>query len=467
VKYIYTILISWLILGSIHSQESTLAPSKLSFSDFLSMVKNYHPVVKQGDLLIQSGLAGMLSANGNFDPKINSSFQQKRFKEDPYYTLWNTSLEVPTKLGLSVNAGYDRTSGINLNPQNLDPEGGLLYAGVKLPIGQGLLYDKRRAQLDQAEIMISMSELQRSILINDLLLDAGLAYWTWWEAYELNQLLEQSVSIAEDRLSGTLQSIEAGDQRGVDSIEARILVQTLTLAQQEALINYLSTTLLLSAYLWDDNETPLIIDRNTSPSNNETSLLSTDNTLVQNKLLEELRQHPLLEQYDNKIQQLAVKKRLAKEGMKPKVDLKYNFLADASGGASQSFNNYTLAVDFSIPLLFRQAKANIQRAEIEIQDTGLAQANKQRELENKLAASIVKWKTYINQFQQASAMANNYNIMLEAEQELFDNGESSLFLINSRQNKLVAAEQKTIELLRKIQESKLEAFYYAGNSTDL
>jgi hypothetical protein len=43
----------------------------------------------------------------------------------------------------------------------------------------------------------------------------------------------------------------------------------------------------------------------------------------------------------------------------------------------------------------------------------------------------------------------NYERLLEAEEIKFDNGESSVFLINSRQMKLVSAQEKLTELQRK------------------
>jgi hypothetical protein len=39
--------------------------------------------------------------------------------------------------------------------------------------------------------------------------------------------------------------------------------------------------------------------------------------------------------------------------------------------------------------------------------------------------------------------------MLKAEETLFENGESSLFLINSRENKVLEAEKKLIDLKTK------------------
>jgi len=46
-------------------------------------------------------------------------------------------------------------------------------------------------------------------------------------------------------------------------------------------------------------------------------------------------------------------------------------------------------------------------------------------------------------------MLSNFKTMLKAEESLFRNGESSLFLINSRENKVLEIERKLIELKTK------------------
>ena len=51
---------------------------------------------------------------------------------------------------------------------------------------------------------------------------------------------------------------------------------------------------------------------------------------------------------------------------------------------------------------------------------------------------------------------SNYNLLLKQEELRFKNGESSLFILNSRESKLIEAAQKLIEL-----EIKYRKAYYA------
>ncbi|MEG1026907.1 MAG: TolC family protein, partial [Flavobacterium sp.] len=70
--------------------------------------------------------------------------------------------------------------------------------------------------------------------------------------------------------------------------------------------------------------------------------------------------------------------------------------------------------------------------------------------QQELNAKITAYKNEVISYQsQISLMQNNienYKRLLSAEEIRFSNGESSLFLINTRENKLLEAEQKLLDL---------------------
>ena len=60
-----------------------------------------------------------------------------------------------------------------------------------------------------------------------------------------------------------------------------------------------------------------------------------------------------------------------------------------------------------------------------------------------------------------------YNTLLNAEITRLNNGESSLFLINARQNKVIEAQQKLIELKTKFLEYNASIYFIAGSWTEI
>ncbi len=457
-----TLLICFLILTGYKgvSQVDTLV---LSYEECLAIILQNHPAVDQGQLLLDRGDASVLEAKGGFDPLINANLLEKKFKNDPYYRLFNSEIEIPTKTGVKVTAGYDRTSGVFLNPENLDPEEGLIYAGVNIPLARGLLFDKRRAQLQKAELIRQASIVERRQLLNDLTYEAGIAYWNWWLAYEQLSIFEDAVTNASVQLQGVRESALAGDRAFIDTIEAGIQYQNLNLQRTQAFLNYAMSTLQLSTFLWDDNGNPQIIQESTIPASppfsdslNQNLQFLLDTTVID--------MHPEIIEYDLKIEQLQLKKRLAKENMKPDVNLKYNFLVDAGNSIvnSVSTNNFNLGLSVQMPLFFRTEKGNLQRANIDIADNVYARSIKRTQLTNKFEATLAKWNSFKEQYDIYAAIVEDYRIMLDGELELFSNGESSQFFINSRQAKYIESQLRLKELYTYMRISEIESYYTAG-----
>ena len=81
----YTTLLCLLIFWQQNAQNNLL--NTLSLSEYLSYVKNYHPIVKQANLVINTSEAELLKARGAFDPKIEVDFDEKLFKENALIVL--------------------------------------------------------------------------------------------------------------------------------------------------------------------------------------------------------------------------------------------------------------------------------------------------------------------------------------------------------------------------------------------
>jgi outer membrane protein TolC len=62
-------------------------------------------------------------------------------------------------------------------------------------------------------------------------------------------------------------------------------------------------------------------------------------------------------------------------------------------------------------------------------------------------------------------MVNNYEQLRNGEVQKFEAGESSIFLINSRETKLIEAQAKLIDLQGKYEKEKATLIWAAGQST--
>ncbi|MEM1121304.1 MAG: TolC family protein [Bacteroidota bacterium] len=450
-------------------------PQKVfSENDYLDWVKQYHPVIQQANLLNRVAYAYQLKARGGFDPKFFGDLEQKSFDGKNYFTIGETGLKVPSWLGAEFKAGYTWNSGIFLNPEANLPAAGQAYVGVKWALGRGLMIDERRAALEQARILQTVNLVERQAIINDLLLDAGKAYWDWVNAFNDLKIYEEALRLATVRLEGVKNSFFLGDKPAIDTLESTIQVQNRQIAVNDARVVYENNRRILSNFLWYQNELPLEVSELLAPPFYEDILL-TPSPIDVNEILTNLDEfHPNLREYRLKLQQLEVDRRLGREQLKPQVDVEFNLLADgfdfvnepkdAEIGALNSVltENYKAGVKVGMPIFLRKERADLELIDLKLLDTNFMLRQKRQELQNK----IINYQALLDNSRQQvginQSAVNNYQDLLTAENEKFRYGESSIFLLNSREQKLIEAQLKLVKLLSLYQKNRLGLIWSAG-----
>jgi len=368
-------------------------------------------------------------------------------------------------LGIELQAGYEQNQGVYLNPENTTPTDGLMYAGISIPVGQGLFIDKRRAELQKAKNFQEISELEQQIMLNDLLYESGKAYWDWFVAHSQLLVFEEAYELAEDRYQAVKRGAVLGDLPSIDTLEAGIQLQNRGLSLQQARLDFDNTSEMLSLYLWVDGLVPLETSDNTIPvSADSISDFSLKGGLL-NELDTFILNHPELQQYRFKIEQMEIDKRLKKEQLKPVVNLKYNALSKPINGnpfASYNTNNYTWGLELSFPIFLRKERGNVKLADIKIQDAELEIATKQAGIEIKTNMALNLWGATIEQINLYNQTVKDYYGLLDGERKMFNAGESSLFMVNSRETGYIQAQLKLIELISKNQKAKLSTNFALG-----
>jgi outer membrane protein TolC len=432
------------------------AQIELSPEKFLWFVKNYHPVAQQANLLKSRGENTVLRSKGNFDPYVYALFDNKNFDEKEYFRILNTGLKVPTWYGIELNAGFDQNRGMFVNPQNDIPFGGLWYGGLSITLGQGLFIDNRRAQLKQAKIYAESTAAEQQAILNDLFFNAIQKYWQWVEIYNQYKIYEESVSLASVRFQAVKQSYVLGDNPAVDTLEAFIQLQSRQLGMLQYELLFKNTGVELSNFLWFDNNTPLEVTDSLIPipytQIKQEFNYSKDSLLQKINVLNE--SHPVLKLYDYSLQSFEIERKLRMEALKPTLNINYNFLNEPIGDSyfsGLSTQNYKWGLEFSYPLFIRKQRGDIKLTEIKIYETQIDRSFKSLEIKNKLLEYVNLLDNLERQITLYNSAVSNYNQLLEAEKVKFTLGESSLFLINSRETNYIDAQIKFIELLAKQQ----------------
>ena len=422
----------------------------LSYKDYLYNIVNFHPIGKQADLRIDFAEYEMLSAKGNFDPVLSSSWSEKQFTDKLYYRQFQNRLQIPTKLGLDVVAGFENTNGDFLNPADKTDRHGLWNIGIEANLLQGLLVDERRVALKQAKTFQSIAENQKLIILNNLLFDASLAYLNWQMHFDMNLVIDESIELAQNNLSNTKQLFENGEATAIDTLEAYLILQDQLFTSEANKTKLVKAVQKMENYLWFD-DLPLTLVNGTKPEKFDERIFQIDENFNMPNLLKE---HPAILEKRNKQFNYELKQKLNRDKLKPKLKVKYNPLLATTANSiapQYAFSNFKWGFDFSFPLFLRSEKAAIKQGVLRIYDIELSIQNKQNELKNKIEASLEQRSRLIRMISLQNKNILGYKQLLDAENEKFRFGESSVFLINKRQEKYINGRLKLIELTNKLQ----------------
>ena len=437
-----------------------LRAQSLSLDEFMGFVKQHHPFVKQAKIELNLSETKLLKAWGAFDPKIEAAFKEKTVKNSPYYERLNAAFTLPTPIGMELKAEISEAEGDLLNPENVVSGNHLYAVGADLDLGKGLWANPRNTALKQARRFVKQAEEENRLAVNQILEEASHAFLDWYAAYQQWNIIGQFVENAAFRFQGVKQRVASGDLAPIDSLEARIAYNNRKLLWEKSLIKLNRAALKASNFLWLEDQ-PIEIREKTMPTLAEDALLLYAD--VENP---PLASHPKMKALNYKIEQQRLEQRLQRNALLPEIKLGYRWLSGTNPlqtlqAALDPENNIT-QFKVKMPLFLRKERANLKLSSLKLDDLVLAQEQTRLELGNKINALNAQKNSLTKQKQLTKQMVEDYKILFEGEQKKFDAGESSLFLVNSREAKWLDAVQKFIGIEQAEQKTKL-SYYFLVN----
>ena len=242
-----------------------------------------------------------------------------------------------------------------------------------------------------------------------------------------------------------------------------------------ATLFFQKSRLVLSNFLWDENNVPLELTNKTVGEQLPTTTgveIPKEVLTVQNNLQ---NWHPDLREYQLKLSSLEIERNLKAEKLKPTLNVEYNLLAngfdfqnnDKINRREENLGllfqeNFKWGLEFSVPLFLRKARGNIQLTDAKIANTNFKLSEKQQAIKNKIESYVQQLTFTQTQLLITVEMITNYQLLLSAENEKFRIGESSLFLVNSREQKLIEAQMKWAKLKASFQKMQIGLRHAAG-----
>lgn len=434
------------------SQETILT---LNAEQVLELVRKYHPITRQTNIEIEKAQADILLAKGAFDPILSNYTAKKTFGGTNYYSITNPEIRIPTWYGIEVFGGLENLNGERFDVA--DTQGKTSYFGVNIPLAKNLLLDKRRAFLQQAKIFNQMALAEQRLEINNLLLNAMESYWLWVKTYQLYKIMSSNVAVNEKRVTFVKKSFANGERAAIDTVEAVAQLQSFQYQQNNYWLGFQNAGLALSVYLWQNNNVPYNLPETVVPQDgweNETNIA---NFNLELELLQNvgLKNHPDLLMYNFKLDALGIDKKLKFQELLPKIDFQYNQLGkgyrllETATQVPLFDNNFQYGVKMEIPMRFSQGRSGYRMAKLKIEETTLNQNQKIQQIQLKIKGYFNELNNLKTQIALQSSNYDNYVQLVKAEETRLFNGESSLFLVNSRETKALEALEKLIDLKTK------------------
>jgi outer membrane protein TolC len=241
-----------------------------------------------------------------------------------------------------------------------------------------------------------------------------------------------------------------------------VLYQDRQIKLEQAFLDLQNKKAKMEIFLWENGFFPLELDSTVQPYPFESvpEFQSTNlNSLNMDTLIDN---HPVIIRNKYQIDLTDIEFRLKRESLKPTVQLKYNALMIndfENGFDAYSTDNYTWGAKVSYPIFIRKERGAVELSRIKLQEQDL----KLKDSRVKVAYQIQSaFNTYLSMQKQVkiySETVKNYANLLQAEEQLFSMGESSMFMVNTRDQYLLDVQIKYVDILYQQYEALVDYNY--------
>lgn len=433
-----------------------LSASVLELDELLRSIERFPSIIAASEERRAAG-GETMAARGAFDPVLKS---RAIFDVVGYYKnqVFDVSIEAPTPLwGTTLIAGY--RAGLGDFPvydgKLATNSAGEVRAAVQIPLLRNGPIDRRRANIQRAELgekiageglRLSRLELERAAVVR---------YWEWVAAGYRLRVAEQLLALAEARQGQVQARVKAGDIPDIERVEnERALRQreAQIVAAQRALEQ---TAIELSVFLRDERGESMQPDRGRLPLRlNEPSKHATN---LAEAVADSWQLRPERRRLQLMDRQNQIELRLAKNQLLPGLDVFGLVSQDLGGGEKvRAKPEFELGVTLDLALLFRNARGRVQAA-----DAMAARTRAQLQLiDRRLEAEVRDVLSALSAGHQRLALVRKElelaRALAKAELERFELGDSTLLMVNLREQAAAEAAVREVDLLAELQRTEAQ-----------
>lgn len=438
------------------------AEKPISLQDILQSSNTYYPRVEEA-IAKQAETGGRVqSATGAFDARLDADVNQRI---SGFYSGDSLDAKVIKPLpfsGAQVYGGYRRSNGsFPVYEGGFETQdGGEANIGFIFSLLRNRAIDAPRAELQDAKLEERVRGLEIMLTRLNVQMKAAQAYAEWVAAGQIVGVYKQLLQLAEERQKNLEGRKEAGDVARIILVENNQNILKRRAALNDAEQSFIRKTNQLSLFLRDAEGNPVRPARTGLPKSMPVPQLP-DRDQMDTTIENVVRSHPEIAAVELERERQQVQLQVGENALLPKLDLGVEVSKDMGQGPQTLEDTEGKAMlKVSIPLQTQFGEGKIAASKAGIKRLGeqarLLQDTLRAELQS-LAAELYLNKSNLDISADEVKLARK---MQDAEKVLLDNGNSNLFLLNTREERLAEAEVKNI--LARLYLAKSLAGYQAG-----
>ena len=438
---------------------------------YQSLEQSY-PLILGSQQDIEKSLGDNLSAKGGFDPILKSYTQNiaSGYYKSTYYDI---SLEQPIPIwGTRLITGFKKGTG-NIavyDSRNRTFDQGEWRAGIEIPLLKGGWTDERRTRIQASELNIQNSKQNLASKQLETRREAAKKYWDWVAAGRKLSVAKELLEIAITRDHAILTRVQHGDAPKIDYTDNQRAVLQRRAALVGAHRSLQKASLELSLYYRDSEGRPI---------------LPTEDLLPQTfpkPEIKKLLQHPSTEidsltaRYPDtritqiQLNQLELDQKLSQNQILPKLDFGLTYARDFGANPGTALiqpSNYPtelrVYVNFEVPLLLRSARGKLAAVHAQQEKTSLIRDLTRDRLKTQILDSAQAITAALSRIELIRQEVDLSLKLEAAERRRFISGDSSLLIVNIREQATRDAMNKEIDALSEFFKAKAEYETYTLN----
>ena len=434
--------------------------SQLSLNSFLRTVDANFP--KMVSVRLESNLANSKAQEkrGAFDPvfSFNSDFIRYNPSSAPgkaYETQMSEgTIEVLDRSGAKLAVGARLNNGRVKSPGNSTGDWGEYFVSAKIPLIRDRLTNAKTVAEKQALLGVPLADQFIRQTRFDVLQKAGDVYWDWVGAGEKLRINQALYDLAVDRAKFIKLRVEAGANPAIDNAEANAEVFRRKGSLEKAERDLQKSELKLQSFLWNQQTIaePKPLQRTRLPLLASQFELPTQNAIEAGKNTA-LMERPELLGIQLSRDLFSLDLALAENERKPALDFTLGPGTDLGGGGIGL--TYKTGLFYSIPLRQNTADGRIIQVQVKLQKLDLEEKQTRQGILIEVSDAVSSLKQTLERVKAAELEVTAARELERGEKIRFENGSSTLFLINQRERGRAEAEIRYADVRVEMEQANL------------